>query len=562
MYLPLARKYRPQNFSEVIGQEPVLRTLTNAVTLGRIHHAFLFTGARGVGKTSLARIFAKMLDCVNGPTAEPCGKCTPCTEITRSNAMDVIELDAASHTGVDNVRDILEQVKYAPGACKYKIYIVDEAHMLTKNAFNALLKTLEEPPSHVIFILATTEPHKIPITILSRCQRFDFRKLGKNALTAHLKKILAAENVQAEDGAVDIIAECAQGSVRDALSVMDQAIGYHGKSILEADVRAMLGLGERLLVQDVFACLTRAELATALVKLSEVDASGADIKVFAENLLVCYRNLLILVAAKKPPEDVSPAEREFFAGLSAQADLSLLLAQYQILFRGLDELTRAEFQKTALEITFIKMSRAGDMIHLAGLVDYLKERSGSAPVAKLSAVPARPALSVAPTPPPAFPPTFTSHATAPAPAKREVPTASAEEIPVPEQPAATWYEFAQWVGTFKPSMGSLLKEAVPVAFAAERVEAAFAGGSPAHRLAVERRAIIERLLAPHFGSKVAFVVSELTAANRQASSLSAMEESARNAAQSKAREEIESHPALKPLISESGAKIREITILS
>src|SRR5882672_6867302 len=251
-YLVLARKYRPQRFAELVGQEHVARTLTNAIQQNRVHHAFLFTGARGVGKTSAARILAKALDCEKGPTAEPCGKCDQCLEIASGRSVDVVEIDAASNTKVEETKSILEGVRYAPSRARRKVYIIDEVHMLSSHSFNALLKTLEEPPSHVVFIFATTEVHKIPVTILSRTQRFDFKLIATTRLTEHLASVLAAEKIDADEDAVRVIARQAAGSVRDGLSLLDQVIAYVGGAKLSRDVVAdVLGVADRRLLVEL-----------------------------------------------------------------------------------------------------------------------------------------------------------------------------------------------------------------------------------------------------------------------------------------------------------------------
>ncbi|MDP2807111.1 MAG: DNA polymerase III subunit gamma/tau, partial [bacterium] len=246
-YLVLARKWRPQNFEQLIGQQHVTTTLRNAIKSKRIAHAYLFSGARGVGKTSAARVLAKALNCAEGPTETPCNKCSSCVEITGSRSIDVLEIDGASNRGIDEIRDLRENVKYTPTQGKYKIYIIDEVHMLTKEAFNALLKTLEEPPAHAIFIFATTEIHKVPITILSRCQRFDFRKVEVSVVVDYVKRMLQGEDVQASDDCLYLVAQKSEGSMRDAVSLLDQLISYGGQKLTAEDARQVLGLVDEAL---------------------------------------------------------------------------------------------------------------------------------------------------------------------------------------------------------------------------------------------------------------------------------------------------------------------------
>src|SRR6188508_808699 len=249
-YRVLARKYRPQTFAELIGQEPMVRTLANAIARERLAHAFLMTGVRGVGKTSTARLIAKALNCIGpdgngGPTIDPCGVCEPCRAIAEGRHIDVIEMDAASHTGVDDVREIIDAVRYSSVSARYKVYIIDEVHMLSKNAFNALLKTLEEPPAHVKFLFATTEVNKVPITVLSRCQRFDLRRIPAELLSRHFGEVAKAEGVEIEPEALALIARAAEGSARDGLSILDQAIAHGAGTVTAEQVRAMLGLADR-----------------------------------------------------------------------------------------------------------------------------------------------------------------------------------------------------------------------------------------------------------------------------------------------------------------------------
>src|SRR5712664_4828870 len=280
-YRVLARKYRPVDFTTLVGQEAMVRSLRNAIARGRIAHAFMLTGVRGVGKTTTARIIARALNCIGadgkgGPTVDPCGVCEHCKAISEDRHVDVIEMDAASRTGIDDVRELIEGVRYRPVSARYKVYIIDEVHMLSEKAFNALLKTLEEPPPHVIFVFATTEIRKVPVTVLSRCQRFDLRRVEADVLMRHLANIAAKENVEIEPEALGIIARAAEGSVRDSLSLFDQAIA-HAAGLVRADaVRQMLGLADRTRVIDLFDQLARGDIASAFREFREQYDTGAD----------------------------------------------------------------------------------------------------------------------------------------------------------------------------------------------------------------------------------------------------------------------------------------------
>jgi DNA polymerase-3 subunit gamma/tau len=284
-YQVLARKWRPRRFDEMVGQEHVLRALINALDHDRLHHAFLFTGTRGVGKTTIARILAKSLNCEQGVSSQPCGQCSACTEIDAGRFMDLLELDAASHTGVDNMREILDNAQYAPTSGRYKVYLIDEAHMLSKAAFNSMLKTLEEPPPHVKFLLATTDPQKLPVTILSRCLQFNLKRLPLTAIQAQLERILAAEGITHEAGAVALIARAADGSLRDALSLLDQAIAYGGGALARAEVAAMLGSIERDHVEALLAALADNDAAALLARVAQLSEQAPDYQTLLGELL-------------------------------------------------------------------------------------------------------------------------------------------------------------------------------------------------------------------------------------------------------------------------------------
>ncbi|HWE05733.1 MAG TPA: DNA polymerase III subunit gamma/tau, partial [Rhizomicrobium sp.] len=349
-YRVLARKYRPQDFTGLIGQQALVRTLRNAFSTGRIAHAFMLTGVRGVGKTTTARIIARALNCVGPdgtrkePTIQPCGVCEPCVAIAESRHLDVQEMDGASNNGIEEVRQIIDSVRYAPASARYKVYIIDEVHMLSKQAFNALLKTLEEPPAHVEFIFATTEIRKVPVTILSRCQRFDLRRIETGELVSHLSNIAAKENVEIEPAALSLIARAAEGSVRDALSLLDQAIAHEeGHAIGAGSVRAMLGLADRGRILDLFEKTMRGEIAAALADFGDIYAGGADPLVVVQDLLEITHYLTRL--------KVAPAAEGFFDGgsgearrateMAAKLPLSALARAWQMLLKGLIEVRDA-----------------------------------------------------------------------------------------------------------------------------------------------------------------------------------------------------------------------------
>ena len=299
-YLVLARKMRPQVFEEVIGQRHITQTLQNAISQNRVAHAFLFTGARGVGKTSTARILAKALNCEKGPSINPCNQCTSCREISAGNSMDVIEIDGASNRGIDEIRELRENVRYTPAKSRYKIFIIDEVHMLTREAFNALLKTLEEPPSHILFVFATTEPHKIPTTILSRCQRYDFKRIPLREIAENLKRITETEEVRVTPRGLLSIARESEGSMRDAQSLLDQVISYAGKEIKDEDLVDVLGLVDRKLLHDTIDAIAKQDAGRCMEIVEQVYQYGYDVQHFCRELLQTLRNLILLKVAERP----------------------------------------------------------------------------------------------------------------------------------------------------------------------------------------------------------------------------------------------------------------------
>jgi len=387
-YRVLARKYRPQDFTGLIGQEALVRTLSNAFATNRIAHAFMLTGVRGVGKTTTARIIARALNCIgeNGerrePTIQPCGVCEPCVAIAESRHIDVQEMDAASRTGIDDVREIIDGVRYAPASARYKVYIIDEVHMLSKQAFNGLLKTLEEPPPHVKFVFATTEVRKVPVTVLSRCQRFDLRRIESGELVSHLAGIAAKEDVRIEDGALALISRAAEGSVRDGLSLLDQAITHCERALIDTVmVRAMLGLADRGRVLDLFEQLMGGKVADALSGLGALYDRGADPLAVMQDLLELVHFLTRL--------KVAPAAEGFFDGSSAEAARARSIAEklsvpsltraWQVLLKGLLEVRDATRPIAAAEMALIRLAYAAELPPTDKLVRDLVEGERSSP---------------------------------------------------------------------------------------------------------------------------------------------------------------------------------------
>ena len=373
----LARKYRPSTFADLVGQDAMVRTLTNAISSGRLAHAFILTGIRGVGKTTTARIIARALNCIGadgqgGPTPDPCGVCENCIAIGEDRHVDVIEMDAASRTGVDDIRELIEGVLYRPVSARFKIYIIDEVHMLSRNAFNALLKTLEEPPEHVKFIFATTETRRVPVTVLSRCQRFDLRRVDGETLMGHLRGVAERESVEIATDALRQIVRAAEGSVRDALSLLDQAIAHAGSGAIEAEqVREMLGLADRMRTADLFEALMRGKIAEALSIFDALHEAGADPTVVLQDLLEFAHWLTRLKAVSEAEAGggaVSDVEYARGRALAAGLTVPVLSRAWQILLKGLSEARIAQESRQAAEMILIRLAYAADMPTPAELI--------------------------------------------------------------------------------------------------------------------------------------------------------------------------------------------------
>jgi DNA polymerase-3 subunit gamma/tau len=385
-YRVLARKYRPTSFRELIGQDAMVRTLTNAIASGRLAHAFVLTGVRGVGKTTTARIIARALNCVGPdgtgqPTADPCGVCDHCRAIAEDRDVDVLELDAASRTGVADMRELIEGVRYRPVAARYKVYIIDEVHMLSNSAFNALLKTLEEPPAHVKFVFATTEARKIPITVLSRCQRFDLRRVEAELLAQHFSRIAAAEGATLEPTALALIARAADGSVRDGLSLLDQAIALSDGPIGQALVRDMLGLADRTQLFDLFDRLMLGDAAGALGLVATLYGAGADPASLVQDLLELTHWLTRLKLAPQAADltTVPEAERVRGRAMAERLGMAQLSRSWQMLLKGLAEVQQAPAALQALEMLVVRLTYAAELPTPAALVETLA--SGRPPAA-------------------------------------------------------------------------------------------------------------------------------------------------------------------------------------
>jgi DNA polymerase III subunit gamma/tau len=450
-YRVLARKCRPHTFDEVIGQKHVTRTLRNAIKEQRVAHAFLFSGERGVGKTSIARILAKCLNCQSGPTAEPCGVCPSCLEITNGNCIDVHEIDGASNNGVDDIRLLRENVKYMPSRDRNKIYIIDEVHMLSTSAFNALLKTLEEPPPHVVFIFATTEPHKIPDTILSRCLRFDFKRIPSGDIVEHLGAIAQGENVAISRHGLMLIAREADGSMRDAQTILERAIAYCGMEIADADLQEMLGHIDRQIICRVLKAVIAEDAKGCIDALDEVYQLGIDLKQFYFSLLETLRDIMILKSVKDPARlvDVSDEDMAQLQELEAGVTRQELLRMFRLCFSSENDIVRSALPRIALEVCLLEMmelKRALPLEEIMAQLESLQGTGGFGAQRQAFAPPAAQRSAPAPGRPAVQP-------------QRETPSAGQAGGPATPSPAAagTGAEaFCAFIKKKSPAMGSCI----------------------------------------------------------------------------------------------------------
>ena len=372
-YRVLARKYRPQTFSELIGQDAMVQTLANAIARDRIAHAFLLTGVRGVGKTSTARLIAKALNCIGpdgegGPTITPCNVCEPCRAISEGRHIDVIEMDAASHTGIDDIREIIDAVRYASVSARYKIYIIDEVHMLSKSAFNALLKTLEEPPEHVKFLFATTEVNKVPVTVLSRCQRFDLRRIPAEKLAQHFAEVSKAEGVEVEPEAIGMIARAAEGSARDGLSILDQAIAHGAGAVTAGQVRDMLGLADRGRIRRLLQLILAGDAPSALTELDEAHELGIDPTQLLRGLMESLHAATRAKAGATNDALQSAEERDTAQEIAAKLSWGSIHRLWQMLLKGLQDVAIAPDPREAAEMALLRLIHAADLPDPASLI--------------------------------------------------------------------------------------------------------------------------------------------------------------------------------------------------
>ena len=566
-YLVLARKYRPQRFSDLTGQEHVVRTLVNALKSGRVAHAFLFTGPRGCGKTTSARILARALNCEKGPTPEPCGVCGPCVEIAAGNDVDVQEIDAASNNGVDDVRALREAARYLPARDRYKIYIVDEVHMLSGAAFNALLKTLEEPPGHIKFLLATTDPQKLPATILSRVQRHNIQLVPLGKIVLRLREIAQAENVAASDGALSLVARQAQGSMRDALSLLDQLFSAHDPAageISDAEASATLGALDTSVVREIVAAVLARDAASALSGVMRAYDQGADFKRLAEELAGQARNL-VLASLPGVKQDLPDHELRALAQEAQEHDPAQLARVFELLQLAQDEVAKAASPRHALEVALLRavhLAPAGSLPELVARVEQLVK--GGAPAAAARPEAARKA-----------PAGWSSRVVAPdtAPLRATAPSAPAAAAPVaaapaaadpepaaaaPEPLAARWRRLLESVrAARKAGVAAALEHAVPLQIDQAGVQIAFRKGSAHAAIVQESRAAVEAVFEKALGFKAPlhFVEQDGPAAD---GSVADQKQKQRVAASSSRVALAREHPAVRAAIDVLGGEIEDV----
>ncbi|WP_169713805.1 DNA polymerase III subunit gamma/tau [Paludifilum halophilum] len=511
-YRALYRVWRPQTFSDLIGQEHVTQTLKNALSEGHFSHAYLFSGPRGTGKTSAAKIMAKAVNCLRGPAPEPCNDCEACSKITDASLMDVVEIDAASNRGVDEIRDLRDKVKYAPTEVRYKVYIVDEVHMLTAEAFNALLKTLEEPPEHVIFILATTEPHKLPSTIISRCQRFSFRRIAKNHMLARLHVICDAQGIEADDSALAAVVQAADGGMRDALSLLDQVLAFSKDRIDESAVLAVTGSVSRQVLGDLLESVVKRDAATALDRIGELLEEGLEAERLVQDLIHLCRDLLVMLAAPELEEvknRMSMDER--WTRLSEAGSVESFHSVLDTLIRTQQQMKWAAHPRILLEMAVVQLCQGDpssasseevssgeqpDLLRLKKRVQQLEERlakwsGAAAPASAPSPQVSPPSPQERPSPPSAEP--------APSPSlDRFLRQASAECL---QRVRQQWPEVLSRVKEQKITVHAWLINGEPVAATENSVLVAFKNSI--HRETTEKEAnksIIQQVMSRIFGS--------------------------------------------------------------
>jgi DNA polymerase III subunit gamma/tau len=571
-YVVLARKWRPQTFADLVGQEHVARTLANAIAAGRVAHAFLFTGVRGVGKTTSARILAKALECERGPTAEPCLQCAPCREIGEGTDIDVLEIDGATYTGIDKVRELQESLPYRPARDRFKIFVVDEVHMLSQPAWNAFLKTLEEPPPHVKFIFATTEVHKVPVTILSRCQRYDFKLIGATEIAARLRHVLDAEKVRADDEAIRVIAREAAGSMRDAMSLLDQVIAWAGEEGLGGEaVARVLGVAGRGVLGRIAAAVIDGNAAAALEAVGDLAHQGYALQNVARDFLQYLRDLVAAKVGGDPARlDLADADLGEVKALCARAQLDDLSRLYLAFSRAFDDVARSAQPRAAFEMALVRLARRPPLVPvddlLARLADLERRLAGEG--AKEPAVP-----KAAAGPDPAQKATgyglqATAREAPPVSTAKTAPPTSASD-PKPEArgarpsaaaPLEQWRTIIERISESEPHVASVFEQAFARTAEPGRLVIGFAAGSfAAAQVDAEKLAVAQRCATQHFGVPTVVEI-DASAAAPPTETVAAVRSAERAAQLEEAKRRVASHPAVTAAMEVLGAELRDIRL--
>jgi DNA polymerase-3 subunit gamma/tau len=613
-YLVLARKYRPQTFEDLVGQDHVARTLANAIASGRIAHAFVFTGVRGVGKTTSARLLAKCLNCVGpkreytAPVATPCNACAPCREITAGQDLDVQEIDGASYNGVDEVRRLQEGMSFRPARDRFKIYVVDEVHMLSNAAWNAFLKTLEEPPPHVKFIFATTEVHKVPVTILSRCQRYDFKLIGTQTIARKLEQVLKQESIDADGAAIQVLAREAAGSMRDAMSLLDQVIAFSGNKLAGADVTRVLGVADRKILHELGTALVTGDAAACIGVVDRLAQQGFDLPHVAKDILAHLRNLVVAKVCATQSNDAGPSLKELLdladeevADVVAQAsraevdDLSRL---FQGFSRAYDDVVRSGQPRTALEMALVRLARRPPLLPLDELlarVGDLERRLGGAPPpgpaprgggggggrgAHTATGNVHSSISSSfPSPTGEPGPARTHGALAlaeparPRPAAAVAPAANTVAAPAAVLPATAapaplpdmmvWRAVVERLRVDRAQLASIFDHATPVEVGAARLIVGFdpaAGFAAARASEPEALEALTRAARAHFGAPTEVILDLSAKPAPGAPTVAAMDAERRAAETAKARAAVQEHPIVKEAIRLFNAQVRDVKL--
>jgi DNA polymerase-3 subunit gamma/tau len=608
-YLVLARKYRPQTFEDLVGQDHVARTLANAIATGRVAHAFLFTGVRGVGKTTSARLLAKCLNCVGpegtarGPTSTPCNVCAPCTEITAGQDLDVQEIDGASYNGVDEVRRLQEGMTFRPARDRFKIYIVDEVHMLSTAAWNAFLKTLEEPPPHVKFIFATTEVQKVPVTILSRCQRYDFKLIGTQAVARRLEEVLAKESIEAEEAAVQVLAREAAGSMRDAMSLLDQVIAFSGQRLTAEDVTRVLGVADRRILHDLASALVSGDAASCLEIVERLAQQGFDLVHVAKDVLRHLRDLVVArvcvgarqegqherPAAMRDLLDMSDEEARDVLELARRAEVDDLSRLFQGFSKAFDDIVKSGQVRMSLEMALVRLARRPPLLSLDELltrVGELERRLGGGPPAPgpgprggmgggASGGGGTGARASGVRAPEAMIGRHETIARSPAGDEsrglqtRGALALAAVEAPVPavtpqvEPNLEAWRAILSRLRQGRPGLASVFEHAIPVEIGAARVVVGFEAGAAFLGARASEPEALEALtheIRAYFSAPTQVALELSAKPSSGVRTVAAIDAAARAAELAKARAALEGHPIVREAMRLFGAQLREVKL--